>query len=75
MKPGDRVMALEGDSRGYVGVILGPSQYRWDDEQLWRVRWDAEPYREAHVRDSVLGPVPEQSDEDVLGPLRRWRCP
>lgn len=69
-----RIMVIDGASRGLVGVILGPSKHRFDDEICYRVQLDAYPY-ESTLRESFMVPEPERSDEDVLGPLRNVRCP
>lgn len=72
---GDRILIVAGMSRGLVGRIVGPSIHRWDGDHVWAVRLDAEPQRDAHIREEMMAPEPSESDEDVMGPLRRVRCP
>jgi hypothetical protein len=69
VKAGARILVCGGVSRGLVGVVVGLSPHSFDGP-CWRIRLDAEPRREAHIRANYLCPEPERSDEDVLGPLR-----
>lgn len=74
MTPGARIMVIEGASRGDVGAVVGVSRFTFDGETCWIVQLDDRPY-ESVIRASFLVPEPERSDEDILGPLRRVRCP
>lgn len=69
MKPGDRVLVINGASRGLVGAVIGPSKFRFDDETCWSVKLDHYVHVST-IRESFLVPEPTKSDEDVLGPLR-----
>lgn len=69
VKRHDRIMVINGASRGLVGEVLGPAKYTFDGEQTYRVQLDAFAY-ESTIRESFMVPEPERSDEDVLGPLR-----
>ncbi len=67
-------MVIEGAARGDVGTVVGLSKYSFDGEACWTVQLDERPY-ESTIRASFLVPEPAKSDEDVMGPLRRVRCP
>lgn len=74
MKAGDRVLVINGASRGLVGRVEGPSKFSFDGEICWSVKLDYYVHV-SQIRETFLVPAPAQSDEDVLGPLRNVRCP
>lgn len=74
MRPGDRVMVIEGVCRGDVGEVIGLSPYTFNREPVWFVQLDGVTYRST-IRETFLVPEPAQSDEDVLGPLRNIATP
>jgi hypothetical protein len=71
---GRRVMVINGACRGDVGEARGPSPYTFDGERVWFVQLDGFKYQ-SQIRETFLVPEPTQSDDDVLGPLRRVSCP
>lgn len=68
--PGDEVIVLEGPLIRYRGEIVSRAAMLFGDEPVWRVRFPGVA-RLSELRESYLAPVPRESDDDVMSPLRR----
>ena len=73
---GSVVEVARGDSKGFRGVVLGQARSTYKGVPDLEVRFENGDVRwigPDMLR--VLAPAPVPSDDDVMSPLRRVRCP